>query len=175
MNVLITAASRRVPLVQAFRQALSSLGVPGRVVVTDVNPLSPAVQVADRAYRVPLAHDPEYLQELLKICEAESIRLAVPTIDDEVELFGAARSEIRRARCHGGVLSAETAALCNDKYATWRHLADGRHTCCAHLSPQGPRVEAALSAVHQAAHRPWRRRCAQNPEQAGTGFLRPLR
>ena len=62
MNILITAASRRVPLVQAFRQALASLGVPGRVVVTDVNPLSPAVQVADRAYRVPLAHDPEYLQ-----------------------------------------------------------------------------------------------------------------
>ncbi len=91
MNILITAASRRVPLVQAFRQALSSLGVPGRVVVTDVNPLSPAVQVADRAYRVPLAHDSEYLPELLKICEAESIRLAVPTIDDEVELFGAAR------------------------------------------------------------------------------------
>jgi hypothetical protein len=65
MNVLITAASRRVPLVQAFRQALSSLGVPGRVVVTDVNPLSPAVHVADRAYRVPLAHDAEYLPALL--------------------------------------------------------------------------------------------------------------
>ena len=123
VNVLITAASRRVPLVQAFRQALSSLGVPGRVVVTDVNPLSPAVQVADRAYRVPLAHDPEYLQELLKICEAESIRLAVPTIDDEVELFGAARSTFAELGVTAACSSAETAALCNDKYATWRHLA----------------------------------------------------
>jgi carbamoyl-phosphate synthase large subunit len=123
MNVLITAASRRVPLVQAFKQALAALGVPGRVVVTDVNPLSPAVQVADRAYRVPLAHDPEYLSELLKICEAEHIRLTVPTIDDEVELFGGARQTFADL----GVLAAcspqETAATCNDKYATWRTLA----------------------------------------------------
>jgi carbamoyl-phosphate synthase large subunit len=122
VNVLITAASRRVPLVLAFRQALASLGVPGRVVVTDVNPLSPAVQVADRAYRVPLAHDPEYLSELLKICGAEDIRLAVPTIDDEVELFGAARTKFAELGALAACSSHETAALCNDKYATWRHL-----------------------------------------------------
>src|SRR5687768_8169066 len=123
MNVLITAASRRVPLVQAFRNALASLGVRGRVVVTDVNPLSPAVHVADRAYRVPLAHDPEYLSELLKICDAEGIGLAVPTIDDEIELFGAARPQFAALGTLAACSSAETAALCNDKYATWRHLA----------------------------------------------------
>jgi carbamoyl-phosphate synthase large subunit len=124
INILITAASRRVPLVQAFRHALAALGVPGRVVVTDVNPLSPAVQVADAAYRVPFAHDPDYLPELLTICEAESIRLAIPTIDDEVELFGAARETFAGL----GVLAAcsplATAAACNDKFATWRALAD---------------------------------------------------
>jgi carbamoyl-phosphate synthase large subunit len=123
MNVLITAASRRVPLVQAFKNAIAALGIPGRVVVTDVNPLSPAVQVADRAYRVPLAHDPEYLTELLKICEAESIGLAVPTIDDEVELFGAAREKFAALGTLAACSSEQTAALCNDKYATWRHLA----------------------------------------------------
>ena len=123
MNVLITAASRRVPLVQAFNNALVSLGVPGRVVVTDVNPLSPAVQVADRAYRVPLAHDPEYLAELLKICESERIGLAVPTIDDEAELFGAARERFAELGTLAACSSQSTAALCNDKYATWRHLA----------------------------------------------------
>ena len=123
MNVLITAASRRVPLVQAFKNALVALGVPGRVVVTDVNPLSPAVQVADRAYRVPLAHDSEYLSELLKICEAERIGLAVPTIDDEVEVFGAAREKFAELGTLAACSSEQTAALCNDKYATWRRLA----------------------------------------------------
>ena len=119
MNILITAASRRVPLVQAFRNALGSLGVPGRVIVTDVNPLSPAVHVADRAYRVPLAHDPGLPAELLKICETERIQLAIPTIDDELAVFGAARQKFADARCAGGLfVGRRRAALCNDKYAT---------------------------------------------------------
>jgi carbamoyl-phosphate synthase large subunit len=123
VNVLITAASRRVPLVLAFRNALGSLGVSGRVVVTDVNPLSPAVHVADQAYRVPLAHDPDYLPELLKICRREDIRLAIPTIDDELELFGASRQAFADAGILAACSSKESAALCNDKYATWKVLA----------------------------------------------------
>jgi carbamoyl-phosphate synthase large subunit len=122
MNILITAASRRVPLVLAFRNALGALGMPGRVIVTDVNPLSPAVHVADRAYRVPMAHDPEYLGELLKICQAEAVRLAIPTIDDELEVFGSAREQFAAIGTLAACSSQESAATCNDKYATWRAL-----------------------------------------------------
>ena len=90
-NVLVTAGSRRVPLVQSFRTALRSLGLPGVVIVTDVNPLSPAVHVADRAYRVPMSSDPTYIEEILAICDAERVRLVVPTIDDELPVFATAR------------------------------------------------------------------------------------
>ena len=121
-NILLTAASRRVPLVRAFQAALRSLGIPGRIVVTDVNPLSPAVYAAERAYRVPMANDPGYIPELLAICEAEQVSLAVPTIDDELQVFAAARAMFR-AR---GVLTAcspeMTAAICNDKFETCRVL-----------------------------------------------------
>ena len=122
MNVLITAASRRVSLVQAFRTAIRDLGLRGSVIVTDVNPLSPAVHAADRAYRVPMASDPSYLPELLAICEEERVRLAVPTIDDELALFGSARDAFGAL----GVLAAcspeDTAQICNDKYLTCTHL-----------------------------------------------------
>jgi carbamoyl-phosphate synthase large subunit len=124
VNVLITAASRRVPLVLAFRNALGSLGLPGRVVVTDVNPLSPAVHVADKAYRVPLADDPDYLPELLKICAREHVQLAIPTIDDELELIGASRQTFADLGVLAACSSRESAALCNDKYATWKRLAE---------------------------------------------------
>ena len=73
LNVLITAASRRVPLVYAFRRAVEQAGG-GAVIVTDVNPLSPAVYTADRAFRVSLATDPDYVDEILAICEAAQIR-----------------------------------------------------------------------------------------------------
>jgi carbamoyl-phosphate synthase large subunit len=91
--------------------------------VTDVNPLSPAVHVADKAYRVPLADDPEYLPELLKICQTEQIRLAIPTIDDELELFGESRQSFADIGALAACSPRETAAICNDKYETWRRLA----------------------------------------------------
>ena len=96
LNVLITAASRRVPLVRAFQDALSS-AIRGRVIVTDVNPLSPAVHAADRWYHVPLATAPDYLDAIAGICEREHIGLVVPTIDDELALFGAAAARLRVA------------------------------------------------------------------------------
>lgn len=122
MNVLITAASRRVPLVQSFKAALRGLGLRGSVIVTDVNPLSPAVYAADRAYRVPLATDPNYLSELLGICDTERVRLAVPTIDDELAPFGASRDAFGAMGILAACSPEETALICNDKYLTCRHL-----------------------------------------------------
>ena len=121
-NVLITAASRRVPLVLAFKQALRMLGEAGSVVVTDVNPLSPAVHVADRAYLVPPSQADGYLDEVSRICDYEDIRLVIPTIDDELELFGAARARFKNAGVLVAVSHASTASICNDKLATCEQL-----------------------------------------------------
>jgi carbamoyl-phosphate synthase large subunit len=131
VNVLITAASRRVALVQAFEAALQASGR-GRVIVTDVDATSPAVHVAHRAYRVPLATDPHYVDALLEICVAEQIALVVPTVDDELEAMAAARPRFAAVGAALGCSPADTAALCNDKYAT-----------CTHLTAHG--VEAAQS------------------------------
>jgi len=120
-NVLITAASRRVALVQAFQAALRATGG-GRVIVCDINPLSPAVHVADRAYLVPLSSAPDYLDEIRTICELEAISLLVPTIDDELELFARARESFAVRGIGVAVSSPETTALCNDKLTTCAHL-----------------------------------------------------
>jgi carbamoyl-phosphate synthase large subunit len=116
-NVLVTAGSRRVPLVQAFQRALSAAGG-GVVVVTDVNPMSPAVYAADRAFRVPLSMDPGYIDHVLSIAIGENVGLVVPTIDDELALFGEARSRFEAAGIKVAVSAPETTALCDDKYRT---------------------------------------------------------
>lgn len=121
VNVLITAASRRVPLVQAFRAALRRQGG-GRVIVTDVNALSPAVYSGDQAYLVPLTTDRNYLDELLAICEAERIDVLVPTIDDELPVFGAARDRFAAAGVRVIVSPPSTTSLCADKFDTCREL-----------------------------------------------------
>lgn len=123
LNVLITAASRRVPLIRAFQQALGELGVPGRVIVTDVNELSPGVHVADQALRVPLATDPGYLDALASICQGEQVRLLVPTIDDELPRLGEALDRFASLGTRVAASDGLTAAICDDKFVTCHYLA----------------------------------------------------
>ncbi len=122
LSVLITAASRRVQLVQAFRKAITQAGLHGRVIVTDVNPLSPAVRAADAWHLVPMADDPAYLPQILEICDAAQVGLVVPTIDDELVLFGEATATFAARKIRVAVSSPETSAICNDKYETSRVL-----------------------------------------------------
>jgi carbamoyl-phosphate synthase large subunit len=119
--VLITAASRRVPLVLAFQRALRLSGG-GKVIVTDVNPLSPAVYAADAAFRVSLASEPDYIREVLAIASAERVGLVVPTIDDELPLFSAAIPLFNAAGVRVAVSPLWTTLLCNDKFATCHAL-----------------------------------------------------
>ena len=121
LNVLITAGSRRVPLVRAFAEAVRKAGG-GTVIVTDVNALSPAVHVADRAFEVPLATEPGYLDALELICREEQIGLLVPTIDDELEAIGAARDRFEAQGIRVAASPARTAAICNDKHRTCHYL-----------------------------------------------------
>lgn len=146
LNILISAASRRVPLVLAFREGLKSLGVPGAVIATDVNPMSPAAHFCDRAYRVPLSSDPGYLAAITTICDREHIGLIVPTIDDELPLFGAAAAGFAARGVRVAVSPEGTALLCDDKYATCIHLRNAGVAAAESFLPaqlpSSPRVPA---------------------------------
>jgi carbamoyl-phosphate synthase large subunit len=107
---------------QAFKRALERTRERGEVIATDVNPLSPAVHVTDRWYNVPLATSPDYLDAVVAICEAERIGLIVPTIDDELELFGAAARMLQSRGIKVAVSPESTSRICNDKLLTSRHL-----------------------------------------------------
>jgi carbamoyl-phosphate synthase large subunit len=124
LNVLITAGSRRVPLVRAFQQAVGRLTPGGIVAVTDVNVLSPSVYVADRAYQVPLSTDPAYLDAIEAVCLRERIRLVLPTIDDELTLFAEAAARFAKRGIRVVVSPAATTAICDDKYETCQALRD---------------------------------------------------
>jgi carbamoyl-phosphate synthase large subunit len=117
LNVLITAGSRRVALVQAFQRALRSTGG-GTVTVTDVNPLSPTVYVADRSYRVPLSTEPAYIASLADICRNDRIGLLIPPIDDELTLFGEQIELFLALGTRVAVSPPDVTAACNDKLLT---------------------------------------------------------
>jgi carbamoyl-phosphate synthase large subunit len=122
INVLITAASRRVPLIQAFTQALKRLGFGGNVVTTDMNNLSPGLYFGSKHYIVPLTTDPQYIPIIKSICFRERIHLLVPTIDDELPLFGRHKKDFKATGIQVAVSSENTGLICNDKYKTAQFL-----------------------------------------------------
>ncbi len=118
VNVLITAASRRVPLVRAFRNAVERLGR-GRVVTTDMNPMSPALYFGHKHYIVPLTTDRYYIPIIESICDAEEVNLIIPTIDDELPIFGRSLARFETLGIDVAVSSERTSNICNDKYETY--------------------------------------------------------
>jgi carbamoyl-phosphate synthase large subunit len=122
INVLITAASRRVPLIQTFVQALKRLGFGGNVVTTDMNRLSPGLYFGSKHYIVPLTTDPQYIPIIKTICFRERIHLLIPTIDDELPLFGRHRDDFKAMGIQVAVSSENTGLICNDKRRTANFL-----------------------------------------------------
>jgi carbamoyl-phosphate synthase large subunit len=119
INVLVTAASRRVPLVRAFKDAVGKFGN-GRVITTDINPLSPALYFGHKHHIVPLTTDRYYIPIIESICDVEDVSLVIPTIDDELPIFGRARERFSRVGIQVAISSEQTGLICNDKYETYQ-------------------------------------------------------
>lgn len=117
-SVLITAASRRVPLVRAFKSAVERFGH-GRVITTDINPLSPALYFGHKHHIVPLTTHSHYIPIIESVCDVEDVSLIVPTIDDELPIFGRVRAQFAGLGISVAISSERTGTICNDKYATW--------------------------------------------------------
>jgi carbamoyl-phosphate synthase large subunit len=124
LNILITAASRRVALIRGFQEALKRLNLAGSVITTDINPLSPGLYISDRYYFAPLTTSSDYLDRLEEVCEKEEIDVIIPTIDDELVLMGEARERFADLGVRIVISPPETSRICNDKWLTYRFFSD---------------------------------------------------
>jgi carbamoyl-phosphate synthase large subunit len=86
--VLFTCAGQRVDIVGAFRRAGAT------TVAADVNPLAPALYLADRYALVPRVADPEYVPALRSIVDEHDVRLIVPLTDLDQATLARARDEL---------------------------------------------------------------------------------
>lgn len=96
IRLLLSSAGRRVGLMECFRKAANELDIDLEITAVDMNPQwSPACQVADRFFEVPMCQTPQYLDCLLKICTDNGIHLIIPTIDTELSLYASNRRLFR--------------------------------------------------------------------------------
>ena len=118
MNVVFTSAGRRVELLRSFRRAYEELGIEGRLVAVDMDPLAAALQVADRVHLVPPFSDPGYTEQLAEICRREEASLLVPLIDDEMPVLVRNRAMLEATGARPLLLEEEAFRHTADKLST---------------------------------------------------------
>lgn len=84
LRILFTGIGRRVELVQAFRQAALCLNINLKIYGADMLGTAPALSYCDGTRRVCAMKDPDYIAQLVKICEQDHIDLLIPTIDTDL-------------------------------------------------------------------------------------------
>lgn len=83
-NVLILSVGTRNKLINYFKTNFLNFG---KVVVTDMTNLAPAIYEADKFYQVPRISDPLYISIILDICKKENISAVLSLIDPELSLL----------------------------------------------------------------------------------------
>jgi carbamoyl-phosphate synthase large subunit len=124
LTILFTSAGRRVELLRAFRAASVELGLETRLLVTDIDPLAPAIQLADDSYIVPRVSDPSYPEALAEICEREGVTLVFPLIDPDILILSKNRVLLERSGCTVVVVDEWAAEVTRDKWHTYEFLRD---------------------------------------------------
>lgn len=124
INVLITAASRRVSLARNFRLALEKSG--GHLITVDYDIYSPALFFGHRHYKVPLVMDPQYLPTINNIVKKENIDLIIPSIDQELMLWAEHQAEFKERGVYVSISPPETIKICNDKWETYKFFKANR-------------------------------------------------
>jgi carbamoyl-phosphate synthase large subunit len=120
VNVLFTSAGRRVELLRAFRRAYRSLGLKGKILVTDIQPLAPTFQVADSAFIIPRLNDPSYIPALLEIVRRQRVTLVFPLIDPDIPILAVHRDDFMNAGAKVMTPPAHGAEIARDKWKTYR-------------------------------------------------------
>jgi len=116
--VLFTSAGRRVELLRAFRRAYRSLGLKGKILATDIQPLAPAFQVADSAFVVPRLSDPEYVPALLEIVRRQKVALVFPLIDPDIPILAGSKQAFEECGAKVMTPPADGVETARDKWKT---------------------------------------------------------
>jgi carbamoyl-phosphate synthase large subunit len=103
---------------RAFRNAYQTLGLGGQIVALDIDPLAPALQLADRPYLVPRLNTPDYPAALIDICRRETVAMIFPLIDPDIPVLVHHRAAIEATGARLAVVPSEAAALTADKWLT---------------------------------------------------------
>jgi carbamoyl-phosphate synthase large subunit len=115
-NILITSAGQRVSLVRAFQNEAKKFDASIKVYTIDLNPeMAPACYVSDGYKQVKRVSNPDYINELIKICKDWNIRIVIPTIDTELLVLSENKKKLLNENIIPVVSDIDFVKSCRDK------------------------------------------------------------
>ena len=142
MRVGITAVGSGIghAIVQSCRMA----SLPLYLVGFDSNPLAFDAFDCSESHVVPRTSDPDYLENLLRLCAERRIDLLIPGLDADLTILAAHAARFRAIGTTAVVGGTEFVRLCRDKLAWSREL----NPVCPAIVPSWTAAEVA--ALHRA-------------------------
>jgi carbamoyl-phosphate synthase large subunit len=117
-NILFTSVGRRVSLIRHFKKTIANLGLKGSISGTDITDSAPAFHVIDKAYKICRIDDPCYIDELIKICKQDKVKLVFPLIDTDLLKLSAARERFLEVGTNVVISDPELIKISLDKKKT---------------------------------------------------------
>ena len=115
-KVLLSSASRKIPLIRALQQAARAIHPDARVVAGDINPNSLSFHVADECWTMPRLVDGD-VDALLERCRVLGITTVMPSRDGELMFWARNAERFRQSGIEVLVSDAAALQLCLDKLA----------------------------------------------------------
>lgn len=121
MNILITSLSRKVPLLNAVREALLASQSGGTVWGADSDRECVGHYFADRFWPMPTLDRDDAARRVLDFCAEQEIGVLIPTRDGELPFFAALREQLAAQGTHASLGSSEAISTCLDKLRFHEH------------------------------------------------------
>lgn len=118
IRILFTSVGRRVELMQAFKKAATDLNADVVIYGADIVDNASALFYCDKKIIVPRIKTPEYIPELLRICEQEKINALIPTIDTDLLLLAKNKAKFTAMGTEVLIAAEDKVQLCRDKRFT---------------------------------------------------------
>jgi carbamoyl-phosphate synthase large subunit len=117
-TILFANVGRRVALIRAFREAMRTLGLQGRILGVDANPLSPAYYVTDESFPICRIQQEEYIPALLEICRRQKVKLLISLLDTDLLKLAESRETFKQQGTFVLISSMEVVRLARNKQLT---------------------------------------------------------
>lgn len=126
MNILVLSVGTRNKIIQYLKKAI---GNDGKVIVTDMSDLAPAVYEADKFYKVPAMTEVGYIDKIIEICKKEDIKAVFTLIDPELSLLAKHTHDFEK---NGVIVIGSSYELCEralDKMQMYEWLVKSGYHC----------------------------------------------